>query len=302
MESTQLIKQRIRSIEGTRQITRSMRLVATTKVQKARGRLKVNSSYLEEARYLAALSRHCVYGEKHPYITGKEVKRSLMIVISGDRGLCGGYNVSVIRHGVAKMAELKNPCRVITIGSKARDYFKRRSDHNLLESFTGMSESPFYPVVADIARLILDLYDKGEADEVWLCYTKFISMLLLEPKVVRILPIGEEPAKASAIRFEPKGAGILSSSVHFYLAAYIYGALLEAACCEQSARITSMDAAVKSADDLISGLTLVYNQARQSAITQELTEIVSGADAVAPETDVIEELAAAILEMEEEET
>ena len=279
MESTQRIKSRIKSIEGTRQITRSMRLVSTAKMQRSRESTAKNQPFRDETRRLAALARACMYGESHPYLGGRAVGNTLMVVLSGDRGLCGGHNVGVIRHAMTAIDELDHPAKVITIGAKAGEYFRRRRIQPV-RAFTGISDSPFYSEAAEIARVILDLFDSGQADQVLMCCTEFESMFSQHPRIQRLLPVDDgDPADAS-VSFEPADASFLRGVIPFYLASAIYGALLESSLCEQCARIVSMDGAVRNADEMIRRLTLRFNQARQGVITREISEIVSGADAV----------------------
>jgi len=284
LESIQLIKNRIKSIEGTRQITRSMRLVSTAKVQKARSRMLANRPFMEEVQRLADIAGQCMDGLPHPFLEGREVRCSAVVVIGGDRGLCGGYNINVARHALSLIESL-GKVQLIAVGAKSREFFRRRlkAEATLLTSFTAMSEIPSFADVVELADLLLGLYKNGEVDEIHICYTQFETMLLQTPKTIRLLPLDlHKGEKANEItRFEPAGEEFLTQAVSFYVTSALYGALLESAACEQSARITSMDGAAKAADEMIAHLTLRYNQARQGAITQELTEIVSGANAVA---------------------
>lgn len=284
MESLQLIKARIQSISSTRQITRSMRLASTSKVQKTRGRMTANRPFLDSAETLIRIAAENA-SPQHHYLRQREKTRPAVIVISGDRGLCGGYNINANRHAAALIKSLGGDVRIITIGVKARDFCRRRYKKMLEHSFTGMSENPFYDDIKNVAEIARGWYDNNEADSVYIVYTKFESMLSQKASEKRLLPIPaeEKPAKggfAKLTRCEPDGDGFLTVAANFYLAASLFGAVLESAACEQSARITSMDAAVRNSDEMLDALTLQYNQARQGAITQELIEIVSGAGAV----------------------
>ena len=280
MESRQAIKNRIKSIEGTRQITRSMRLVAMAKMQRARDNVRENQAFLEESNRLAALVRKCMDGERHPYIDGRPLQNTLMIVISGDRGLCGGYNAGVIRYALNHLEGLGRPAKVITIGSKVSDAFRRRQSVRPIHAYRGVTDSPIYAEVADIAGIAQKMFDEGEVDQVLLCYTKFTSMLVQSPHMIQLLPVEDSEVETESVFFEPVGAEMLKSMVSFYLSSRLYGAVLESAVSEQSARILSMDGATRTAGEMIMSLTLRYNQVRQGAITQELTEIVAGADAI----------------------
>ena len=293
----QEIKNRIQSIESTRQITRSMRLVSTSKVQRVRTRMAENRPFFREAEALIQAAGQLLAGENHPYFAKREGKKTAVVAICGDRGLCGGYNVNVIKElgGLVRTLD-KNETKIITIGQKARDYGRRRFSSMLAQSFVNISENPFFQDAQDIAALLLDWYNTGVIDRVYVVYTRFETMLSHIPTTRQILPLawaapeGEEPARMEphihvdphvhVVRSEPEGPELLDHAVPHYLSALLYNAILESATCEQSARISSMDAAARNADDMIDTLTLKYNQIRQDAITQELVEIVGGANAV----------------------
>ena len=279
METRQTIKNRIKSIEGTKQITKSMRLVSIVKMQRAREDMQRNRPFLEESRRLVSYTRHCMDGERHPCLDGRPVQNALMVPVAGDRGLCGGYNASVIRSALAYMETLGYPCKVLAIGTKAGDALKRRRQYQPIHVYKGLTDSPFFADAVEIAAIIRDLYDAGEVDRVYLCHARFTSMLVQEPVVSVLLPVEVVPPVTVPASYEPGGEALVGRAVSFYLASSLYGALLEASVCEQSARILSMDGAVRTAGEMIRDLTLRYNQARQAVITREITEIVAGADA-----------------------
>lgn len=284
MESLQLIKNRIQGIGSTRQITQSMRLVSTSKVQRARTRMTENRPFLEEARQLVQIAGKSLGGSRHRYLADPptEANRAAVMVISGDRGLCGGYNMNVVREATALIKTIGD-ARIVTVGVKARDYLRRRYRDKVAHSFIGISENPFPDDAREIAAILLDWFHSGEVDKVYVVYTRFESMLAQTPLVEQLLPLAipePEAPSPSLTRCEPDGEAFLAQAVPFYLSAFLYGAILESSACEQSARIISMDSAVKNADEMIESLTLLYNQARQGAITQELIEIVGGANAV----------------------
>jgi len=280
METQQTIVKRIKSIEGTLQITRSMRLVSIAKMQKAREAMRRNQPLLDGSRRLATLAIGSLDGRRHPLTDIRPVQCTLMVVLSGDRGLCGGYNAGVVRHALAALDSFGRPAKVITVGSKAGDALKRRRAYRPFRAYTGLSDAPAFSDAEEIAALIRSVYDSGEADEALLCYTRFTSMLIQNPAIVRLLPLGAGGQDGAATAYEPKGEELLQGVADFYLASSLYGAMLEASVCEQSARILSMDGAVRTAGEMIQELGLSYNQARQGMITQEITEIVTAADAV----------------------
>jgi len=277
MESLLLIKNRIQSIVSTRQITQSMRTVATVKVQRAREKLLANRPFLEQARRLAqAAGAALPYGE-HPLLAPRDGKRAAIVVVSGDRGLCGGYNVNVGK-ALSALAKAMDEVKLITVGAKIGEYCAGRFPGKVAHAYTGISENPFYADAEAIAAALMEWYQAGEVDQVHVIYTRFRTMLSQKTRAVQLLPI-EEAFEKEKMRFEIPSKEIFTHAVPFYVTAFIYGAILESAVCEQSARIATMDAAVKNAGGMIDALTLLYHQARQGEITREIIEIVSGADA-----------------------
>lgn len=282
MESIQAIRSRIQSIGSTRQITQSMRLVSTAKVQRCRGRMAESRPFLEQMRLLVEELPAAFRDSRHPYLAGQEAGGAAVLVVSSDRGLCGGYNVNVCREALSLIERLGD-ARLIAVGTKANEFFRRRR-RPADRSFTGVSETPFFEDAREIGGVALDWYGRREVGEVYLVYTRFQSLLAQVPAVRRLLPLQADSTEGKArapMRFESEENSFLELAVPFYVHSLIYGAMLESSACEQSARITSMDAAVKNSDEMIDSLTLLYNQARQGAITQEITEIVGGADALA---------------------
>ena len=280
MESVQIIKNRIQSIKSTRQITQSMRMVSTSKVQRSRKRMNKNRPFFEQACLLADSVLSIMNGENHPYVGGNDVKTAAVVVVGGDRGLCGGYNVNVGREAAEIISSLGD-VKILTIGGKARDFCRRRIGKSAAKSYIGISENPFFEDANEIAALLMQWFKQKEIGSIYIVRTEFQSMLAQSTKAEQIFPLvrrGE--ASTDIVGFEPSGSELIEQLAPFYLASAVYGAMLEASVCEQSARVTSMDSAVKSADEMIASLTLSYNQARQSRITQEIIEIVGGANAV----------------------
>jgi len=280
MASMREIKHRIRSVHSTQQITRAMNMVAASKLQRARGKMESLHPFVEETVRITRDISAFISDRNNPYIKERPASHTLIIVISADRGLCGGYNVNVSKAAYALAGE-KPGEQLITVGTKARDYFRRRHK-NIIRTYSGVSETPFYEDANDIGLLAVDLYDSGEVDEVYLVYTEFQSVVSFLPKTVKLLPLQTqaEGEANGAFDFEPDEETFLSFIVPRTVSTVIYGAMVESAACEQGARMTSMDSATKNSSELISRFTLQYNRARQDAITQELTEIVSGANAL----------------------
>jgi F-type H+-transporting ATPase subunit gamma len=277
MDFLLLIKNRIDSIVSTRQITQSMRTVATVKVRRAREKLLANRPFLEQARRLVqAAGAALPYGE-HPLLSKRGGKRAAVVAISGDRGLCGGYNVNAGK-ALSALAKGMDDVRLVTVGAKIGEYCAGPFRGKVAHSYTGISENPFYGDAEAIASIVMDWYKSGEVDQVYVVYTQFNTMLSQKTRAAKLLPLEIEPAQIKT-RFEIPPHEIFTHAVPFYVTAFIYGAILESAVCEQSARIATMDAAVRNAGGMIDALTLLYHQARQGEITREIIEIVSGADA-----------------------
>lgn len=280
MASMRDIKRRIKSVNSTQQITKAMYLVASSKLNKARNRLEDTRPFFKETRNVIANIVNGSSGISHPFLQKREVNSTAVIVISGDRGLCGGYNANVNKKA---LSAIKNPKtdKVITIGNKSKEFFKSRA--NVIQSFVDISEKPTYEDALKIGRLALELFTKGEADEVYLTYTEFISTLSSEPKLIKLFPLDtndfkqdDNSSSSSLTMYEPSEEAVLEYVIPKYVNTVIFGALVESAVCELGARMTAMDSATENASEMIDSLNLVYNRARQSAITQEITEIVGG--------------------------
>ncbi len=285
MASMRDIKRRIKSVKSTQQITKAMNLVAASKLQKAKLRQQETKPYFTETQKVIASVVNNSKGIKHPFLMKRDGKKAAIITLTSDRGLCGGYNSNISKATYSFVQE-REEVSLITVGTKSRDYFKRRNV-NILESFTAISENPHYEDAAKIGQMVLELYSNGDVDEVHLAYTEFESTISHIPKITKILPVdtskfevGEENSSMALMRYEPGEEEVLDFLIPQYVNTVIYGALVEAATCEQAARMVSMDSATDNADGMISNLDLIYNRARQSAITQEITEIVSGANAL----------------------
>jgi F-type H+-transporting ATPase subunit gamma len=285
MESIQGIKLRLHSISSTQQITKSMQMIATTKVQKTLSRMQQNAPFFEHSRKLTQALVRFAEASRHPYILPKEVGTTVVIAISADRGLCGAYNVNICREAVARIKRLKGDVCCIAIGGKVRDHLRRRKI-KIERSFDGASESPSYENARDIGNVALDMYRSGMADKVLLIYTKYESALSQIPTTIQLLPLalddgsGAGDPRGRLMNFEPSLEEVLEGVVPMYMASSVFGAMLNSASCEQNARIMSMDAASKNCGDMIERLSLQFNRLRQSTITQELNEIVSGAQAL----------------------
>ena len=273
------IKLRIKSVESTMQITKAMELVASSKLRRAKERVEHSRPYFETLYAtlfdIAATQEHV----DSPYLARRTAHRRLYIVIAGDRGLAGGYNANILK-AVQADAEGQE-YSVLPIGKKAVEYFARHQVSMITQAFAeagDLSVSDSF----EISRIVCQKFLAGDFDEIRLCFTQFVSMLTQTATVLPILPF-EVPKdikkRQSLMLYEPDPTAVFNDIIPEYLAGMIYGALCESVASEQGARRTAMDAATKNAGEMIEHLNLYYNRARQAAITQEITEIVAGADA-----------------------
>ncbi len=276
------IKPRIKSVQSTMQITKAMELVASSKLRRAKLRVEQSRPYftvLNEALVDIASSNTEFMS---PYTKKREIRRSCYIVIAGDRGLAGGYNSNVFK--LVDAAIEGKDAVILPMGKKSVEHYQRMGRALVTESFA---------VAADIsvsdcfeaARMVAEKYVAGEFDEIYVAYTNFVSMLSQTPAALRVLPFnchpaekGEKTGPRDMILYEPNSEEVFDAIIPEYIAGVIYGAMCESVASELGARRTAMDAATKNAGDMIENLNLYYNRARQAAITQEITEIVAGAE------------------------
>ncbi len=283
------IKRKIKSINSTKQITKAMELVSTAKLKKARDRLDSTKPYFETVKQTIWDIFENSKDVKHEYLEVRDVKKTLYIVITGDRGLCGGYNINAIKMALEDIKG-KDKATLIPIGLKARDYFQKR-DYELAGEYTHISENPDFKHAREIGKIALDLYSEQEIDEVKLVYTEFVSTISQQPRIVKLLPVVNEKQETEDlaedtedefkyVSYEPSPEAVLGYLIPKYIASTIYGGLVESSASEQAARRVAMESATDNAEDMIDDLTLSFNQARQAAITQEISEIVGGAEAL----------------------
>jgi len=272
--STKEIKNRIRSMESTKQITKAMEMVAASKLRRAQAQVISSRPYFEilYATIQDILSQN--QENESVYLKPRPVKRSLYVVIAGDRGLAGGYNSNVLKMVVSQM-EGKNAV-VLPVGKKAMDYFR---SHNvpILNDAYGNAEDISVGDCFTISKLLCKAYLAEEVDEIYLAYTRFDSVLSQTATAMQMLPLqAEAKASQSIMEYEPDSETVLSTVIPEYLGGIFYGALCESRASEQAARRTAMDSATQNAEEMIADLSLQFNRARQAAITQEITEIVAG--------------------------
>ena len=275
--STKEIKTRIRSMESTKQITKAMEMVASSKLRHAQTRVANSRPYFEILYSTITDIVQCNTDLSSPYLTARPVKKTAYVVIAGDRGLAGGYNSNILKLAHSQM-EGKNAI-VLPIGKKAADYFLSKK----LEVLTTQYSEAEDVTVGDcfsIAKQLSRQYLVGQIDEVVVAYTNFVSVLSQTPETLQLLPLTcqTETRQNSDILYEPGSVEVFDAIVPEYLGGILYGALCESRAAEQAARRSAMDSATQNAEDMIADLSLKFNQARQAAITQEITEIVAGSN------------------------
>ncbi|MCL1819842.1 MAG: ATP synthase F1 subunit gamma [Oscillospiraceae bacterium] len=280
MPSMKFIKRRITSVKNTQQIMKAMNMVAASKLQKAKKRLDtVRPLSLESMRIIKNASL-CEGASESVFVTKREVKNTAYVVISGDRGLCGSYNANITKEALASMNEGKNE-KIISVGVKSWEFFKRRRKNVMQQRYVGLSDTVYYEDAEHICNYLIRQYIAGEIDEAYIAYTHFETTLSHVPLVVKVLPIEGDPEQTfDNTEFDPDIAAFLEQAVPACLSMFIYGTLAESSVCEQAARMISMDSANHNAEEIIEDLTLMFNRKRQGIITQEINEIVSGANAL----------------------
>ncbi len=277
------IKRRIKSVQSTMQITKAMELVASSKLRRAKERVVQARPYFQTIyETMARIALDTRPGDSI-YTKIRPVKKSLFIIIAGDRGLAGGYNSNVLKLAAAEM-EGKNTS-IITVGKKAQEYYAKRPV-DVLADYPGIAETMRIQDTHDIVQGLLGQYQRGEIDEAYICYTEFVSPLTQEARCKKLLPLSfaeENSGKGKAqvlTEYDPSPEAVFSAIVPEYLNGILFGAVVESYASEQSARRTAMESASDNASEMIENLNLSYNRARQAAITQEITEIVAGSGQV----------------------
>ena len=276
--STKEIKNRIRSMESTKQITKAMEMVAASKLRRAQAQVLNSRPYFE---ILYSTINDIVDSNRDfssPYLAKRTVKKTAYVVIASDRGLAGGYNSNILKlcHGEMTGKEVT----VLPIGKKAVDFFKSKKMPILSENYLE-AEDVSVGDCFSIAKMLCKGYLAGEYDEIKVGYTNFVSVLSQTPATLKLLPLlrqttGREGTVSTDILYEPDPVEVFDAIIPEYLGGILYGALCESRAAEQAARRTAMDSATQNADDMIADLSLKFNRARQAAITQEITEIVAG--------------------------
>ena len=276
--SSKEIKTRIRSMESTKQITKAMEMVAASKLRHAQARVTNSRPYFEILYNTITDIVNSNSDFSSPYLTERPVKKTMYVVIAGDRGLAGGYNSNILKlvHGEMEGKD----ALVLPIGKKAVDFFRSKGVPSLTDSYAEAADVSIGDCFS-IAKQLSKAYLAGEIDEIHIGYTNFVSVLSQTPAVLRMLPLlqqhdAQRSSSASDILYEPDSVTVFDAIVPEYLGGILYCALCESRAAEQAARRTAMESATQNAEDMIADLSLKFNQARQAAITQEITEIVAG--------------------------
>lgn len=278
------IKRRKESVQSTQQITKAMKLVATVKLQKARGKAESNKPYFNMLYDTICSILAMTKNVDHRYLRDNDCEKKAVIVITSNRGLAGGYNsniVKLITNGDFK----KDETYVYAVGKKGIEGLTRKG-FNIHKDFSEVINEPLFSDATQMTKELLTQYTQGEIGEIYIAYTNFKNTVTQEPVLRKLLPLSADDFEDREIddkllmNFEPTPEDVLDKVIPKYMSNIIFGAFLESVASENGARMQAMDSATSNAEDMISSLSLKYNRARQSAITQELTEIIAGADAI----------------------
>ncbi|WP_408955193.1 ATP synthase F1 subunit gamma [Natroniella sp. ANB-PHB2] len=283
MKSMRDIKRQIASVKNTKKITKAMKLVAAAKLRRLQERAENAKPFFEKTRKTLVNVTSKIDNRLHPLLEERDVKKVCYFLITGDRGLAGPYNNRVIKKVETSIQADNQENNLVTIGKKGRDYF-RRQDVEIISEYLELDDSPTFHNAANFAQEIIDLYRQEVFDEIYLVYTDFKSVISQEVKKIKLLPVDPddiEPEDAGTrYLYEPSAGEVLSVVLPQYIKNILFSALLQSKASEFASRMTAMDSATENAEEMIEDLTLSYNRARQAAITQELSEIVGGAEAL----------------------
>jgi F-type H+-transporting ATPase subunit gamma len=280
------IRTKIKSIQNTQKITKAMQMVAASKMRKAQDRMSASRPYAQRMHQVIGHLAMADPEYKHPYLVEREAKRVGFIVITTDRGLCGGLNVNLFKRAVLGMKEWHDKgCEIdlCVIGNKGLAFFKRLGG-NIVSDATQLGDTPHLEDLIGTIKIMLDLYNEGQLDRLFLIDNEFVNTMSQRPRLTTLLPV--QPSGEDQIAhhwdyiYEPDARELLDGLLMRYIESLVYQGVVENVACEMSARMVAMKSATDNAGNLIKELNLVYNKARQAAITQEISEIVSGAAAV----------------------
>ncbi|MFC1237408.1 F0F1 ATP synthase subunit gamma [Vibrio sp. DW001] len=288
MAGAKEIRTKIGSVKSTQKITKAMEMVAASKMRRSQDAMGASRPYAETMRKVIGHLANGNLEYKHPYLEEREAKRVGYIIISTDRGLCGGLNINLFKKAMLDMQEWKEKNADIDlaiIGSKATAFFNN-SGAKVAAQVSGLGDDPSLEELIGSVGVMLKKYDEGELDRLYVVFNKFVNTMVQEPTIDQLLPLPKSDSESMKRThswdyiYEPEPKPLLDALLIRYVESQVYQGVVENLACEQAARMIAMKAATDNASDLIDDLELVYNKARQSAITQELSEIVSGAAAV----------------------
>ncbi|MCL4527263.1 MAG: F0F1 ATP synthase subunit gamma [Gammaproteobacteria bacterium] len=288
MANAKEIRGQIKSVKNTRKITRAMEMVAASKMRRAQERMRAARPYAEKIREVLGHLAQAHPEYEHPLMQVRPVKKAGFLVVTTDRGLCGGLNVNVLRNVVQKMRELHErgiESNLAVVGNKGLGFLRRHGAH-LVAELNGLGDRPHLGDMIGPIRAMADAYAKGEVDVVYLVSSRFVNTMLQRATVEQLLPV-EKPTASAEQRaelwdyiYEPEARPVLDRLMQRYVESVVYQAVIEHLACEQSARMVAMKSASDNAKRMVDDLQLAYNKARQAAITREIAEISAGAAAV----------------------
>ena len=284
MASLREVETRINSTKKTSQITKAMQMVSTSKLTKAEQNAKAFEPYMNKIEEVVEAIASATTGANHPMLIGRPVKKTAYVVVTSDRGLVGAYNSNVLRNvlqAMEKRNHTKDDVVIVTIGRKGYEFFNRLG-YEVAHKVIGVSDHPSYHEVGDLAKRAVGMFTEGDVDEVYIHYNRFINIISNEATERQLLPLTDlsSASAVSTYEFEPSAEVILDTLLPQYAESLIFGAVLDGKASEHASSMTAMKTATDNANELIDDLTLVFNRARQAAITQEITEIVGGVAAL----------------------
>jgi len=286
MAAAKEIRSKISSVKNTQKITRAMEMVAGSKMRKAQERMASARPYADKMRNVVAHLAHAHTEYRHPFLIEREVKRVGVIIVSTDRGLCGGLNANLFRALVQQMKRWREDgieFDMCIIGRKAMQFFSRVGG-NIVTEASNLGDAPRLADLIGTVKVMLDAYEKGEIDKLFVASNSFVNSMTQRPGIEQILPLKPEEGEAYGHHwdyiYEPEAQEIVDDLMQRYIESLVYQSVVENIACEQAARMVAMKSASDNAGKLIDELQLIYNKARQAAITKELSEIVGGAEAL----------------------
>ena len=286
MAAAKEIRTKIASVKNTQKITKAMEMVAASKMRRAQDRMASARLYADKMRQVVAHIAHANSEYKHPFLIQREVKRIGAIVVTSDRGLCGGLNGNLFRQALRQFQKWEGEgveLELCVIGTKGVGFFSRIGG-NVVGQVSGLGDAPQLEQLIGTIKIMLDAYDEGRVDQVFLMYNQFVNRMTQKPDFEQLLPL--PPSEQSDLKhhwdyiYEPEAREVMDQLLTRYIESLVYQGVVENIACEQAARMVAMKSASDNAGKLIDELQLIYNKARQAAITQELSEIVAGAAAV----------------------